>query len=429
MAAPATMPEFKGSVVAVQTAPYWSAELGAIADKHEMVGQMRWFLDSKSKDHANADGRMSDEQKHEYVKAYEAKLISPAEAARWQRGASNAGYHYLGCAKNLRPDGQGVRRSLARHHEREEAPMNHWRPAVPALATPPVSVMNYRLLVVAMLSTLGLLPAQVAFQNGDKVAFLGDSITQEGQDGPGGYVQLVGSGLAANGVKIEIVGAGISGHKSNDMLARLDRDVLSKKPQWMTLSCGVNDVWHGDDGVPLPDYQKNITAIVDRAQAAGVKVVILTSTMIGEDATEPDNVTLGGYNEFLRALAKAKGCRLADVNAEMQAALVEARKTKAKPASGNYLTTDGVHMAAAGNRMMAVGVLQAIGLDAAQLAKATEAWLDIPDTNRVSAGMSLTQRQFEQLERLAARRKLTLEGLLEQEFGKVVQTLLEGSGR
>ena len=289
--------------------------------------------------------------------------------------------------------------------------------------------MSHRLLVVAMLSTLGLLPAQVAFQNGDKVAFLGDSITQEGQDGPGGYVQLVGSGLAANGVKIEIVGAGISGHKSNDMLARLDRDVLSKKPQWMTLSCGVNDVWHGDDGVPLPDYQKNITAIVDRAQAAGVKVVILTSTMIGEDATEPDNVTLGGYNEFLRALAKAKGCRLADVNAGMQAALVEARKTKAKPASGNYLTTDGVHMAAAGNRMMAVGVLQAIGLDAAQLAKATEAWLDIPDTNRVSAGMSLTQRQFEQLERLAARRKLTLEGLLEQEFGKVVQTLLEGSGR
>lgn len=82
-------------------------------------------------------------------------------------------------------------------------------------------------------------------------------------------MQLVGSGLSANGVKIEIIGAGISGHKSNQMLERLDRDVLSKKPQCMTLSCGVNDVWHGAKGVTLEDYKKNITAIIDQAQAAG----------------------------------------------------------------------------------------------------------------------------------------------------------------
>jgi alpha-galactosidase len=101
MAAPAAMPEFKGNVVAVQTAPLWSDELGAIADKHEKVNQMRWFLDSKHKDHPNADGHMTDEQKNEYLKKFEANLISPAEAALWKRGASNAGYHYLGCAKTF----------------------------------------------------------------------------------------------------------------------------------------------------------------------------------------------------------------------------------------------------------------------------------------------------------------------------------------
>ena len=71
------------------------------------------------------------------------------------------------------------------------------------------------------------------------------------------------------------------------MLARLDKDVISKKPQWMTLSCGVNDVWHFKlklgkrtfQGVGLEDYKKNIRAIVDKAQAAGIKVMILTSTM------------------------------------------------------------------------------------------------------------------------------------------------------
>ena len=88
--------------------------------------------------------------------------------------------------------------------------------------------------------------AQIPIKSGDKVAFLGDSITQQGKSSPSGYVNLVSSALAANGVKIEVIGAGISGHKSDQMLDRLERDVLSKKPQWMTLSCGVNDVWHGE---------------------------------------------------------------------------------------------------------------------------------------------------------------------------------------
>ena len=101
MAAPADMPEFKGNVAAVQTAPFWSEELGAIDEKRAKVGQMRWFLDSKHKDHPNADGHMTDEQKNEYLKKFEADLIRPAEVALWKRGASNAGYHYLGCAKTF----------------------------------------------------------------------------------------------------------------------------------------------------------------------------------------------------------------------------------------------------------------------------------------------------------------------------------------
>jgi hypothetical protein len=101
MAAPAALPEFKGNVAAVETAPFWSAELGAIDKKHDQVRQMRYYLDSKHKDHANKDGTMTDEQKRAHVKEFEAKLISPAETALWKRGASNAGYHYLGCAKTF----------------------------------------------------------------------------------------------------------------------------------------------------------------------------------------------------------------------------------------------------------------------------------------------------------------------------------------
>jgi lysophospholipase L1-like esterase len=285
--------------------------------------------------------------------------------------------------------------------------------------------VTHRMLSAALFSSLGLLPAQIAFAPGDRVAFLGDSITEAGQGHAGGYVQLVASGLAANGVPIEVVGAGISGHKSNDMLARLERDVLRKKPQWMTLSCGVNDVWHGKNGVSLDDYKQNITTIVDQATAAGVQVVILTSTRIGEDAATPENQRLARYNEFLRSLAAAKQCRLADLDAEMQAALAAAKQAKPKPRHGNYLTTDGVHMAFAGDEMMALGVLKGIGLDAAQLAKAKAAWLDVPDTNHVRAGLGLTQRQAQRLEQVAAARKVDVDQLVHDEFRAAVLALLK----
>ena len=230
--------------------------------------------------------------------------------------------------------------------------------------------------------------AEIAVKSGDKVAFLGDSITAGGWGSPAGYVRLVMAGLAANGVKAEPVPAGIGGHKSNDMLARLERDVLSKKPQWMTLSCGVNDVWHGKKGVPLDDaaaavegafdekvaergtYKKNMAEIVAKAQAAGVKVVMLTATVIQENLEGPENAKLVPFNEYLRTLAKEKKLPLADLNAMFQ----ERIKAENKPGQ-KVLTGDGVHMNVEGNKLMATGVLQAFGLDVAQLAKARESWV------------------------------------------------------
>ena len=95
------LPEFKGNVIAVQTAPFWSDELGEIDEKRSKVRQMGHYLNSKHKDYANADGHMTEEQKKEYLKKYESEIISPADEALWKRGASNAGYHYLGCAKTF----------------------------------------------------------------------------------------------------------------------------------------------------------------------------------------------------------------------------------------------------------------------------------------------------------------------------------------
>jgi lysophospholipase L1-like esterase len=226
------------------------------------------------------------------------------------------------------------------------------------------------LAVTAMFSALAASArAEFLVKSGEKIAFLGDSITQGGWSSPKGYVKLVVAGLKANDIEIDPVPAGISGHKSNDMLNRLEKDVLSKNPQWMTLSCGVNDVWHGAKGVPLDDYKKNIREIVEKALAAKVNVLVLTATVIHENLDSPENQKLEAYNAFLRDLAKEKSLPLADLNARFHKRIKEANTPDKK-----VLTSDGVHMNPEGNRVMAEGVLRGFGLNDAQVKKAQEAW-------------------------------------------------------
>ncbi|KLU04454.1 hypothetical protein RISK_003508 [Rhodopirellula islandica] len=106
MAAPAKMEAFRGNVVAVPTGPYWDESLGAIASKFAEVRQKSYQLRTKQRGHENQDGSMTPEQQSEFMKEFERELISEAELALWNRGASNAGYHYLGCGKTMAQIGE-----------------------------------------------------------------------------------------------------------------------------------------------------------------------------------------------------------------------------------------------------------------------------------------------------------------------------------
>ncbi|MCX6899484.1 MAG: GDSL-type esterase/lipase family protein [Verrucomicrobia bacterium] len=310
---------------------------------------------------------------------------------------------------------------------------------------------------LAFVGATALPAADIAIKSGEKLAFLGDSITAAGWGNPGGYSRLVIAGLDANAIKVEGVGAGIGGHKSNQMLERLDRDVLSKKPDWMTLSCGVNDVWHGDKGVPLDDvqatagkyelrpgepakgtYKANITTIVDKAHAAGVKVMILTATVIGEELDNDNNKKLAAYNNFLRTLAKEKKCLLADLNAAFQQRIKVAGDATGK--SGRLLTSDGVHMNPDGDQLMASTILRIFGLDNAQLAKARQAWLDIPgganlrvnfdakNRKRLTANANVSLRERPKLQATADAKKQSVDQMLRAIYAEEVKRLLKPAG-
>ncbi len=96
MAAPAGEAEFRGNVAAVETAPFWNNELGEVAKKREEVGN-QWRTLSKKVE----AGEMTRKESDEEIAKFEAELISEEEALKWERGASNQAYHYLGCAKTF----------------------------------------------------------------------------------------------------------------------------------------------------------------------------------------------------------------------------------------------------------------------------------------------------------------------------------------
>ena len=74
---------------------------------------------------------------------------------------------------------------------------------------------------------------------------------------------------------------------------------------------------------------------------------------------------------FLKSLAKEKKCLFADLNADMQEAL---KDFPADAPKGKQLTSDGVHMNALGNYMMAKGVLRALGMTDKEIAAAESEW-------------------------------------------------------
>ncbi len=248
-------------------------------------------------------------------------------------------------------------------------------------------IRKVSLALAAVVFSFTLTSGELAIKSGEALAFLGDSITQIGWHNAVGYPHLVVTAFAVNGVNITPIPAGISGHKSTNMNARMERDVVNKKPVWMTLSCGVNDVWHGKNGVPLEQYKTEITSICDKADKAGIKVMILTATMIREDQSNPLNQQLVAYNDFLRELAKQRNYLLADLNADMQK-LVDENKKNNPAFHGNLLTVDGVHMNDAGNEMMAIGILRAFGMTDEMIAKAKTAWEDIPGACKMTTGFS-----------------------------------------
>lgn len=222
---------------------------------------------------------------------------------------------------------------------------------------------NFRILVTMTALIVTGANASAQLKDGETIVFLGDSITQQGA-GETGYVTLFRKALEqsrpASGIKV--IGAGISGHKVPDLEVRLDKDVLAHKPNVVVIYIGINDVWHSTrgQGTSIAKFESGLRNLVKRCSAAGARVVLSTPSVIGEkhDGSNDLDAMLEEYSAVGRKVAMESGATLLDLRTAFLADLKEyniANQTK------GVLTTDGVHLNEAGDRFVAVRMLEAVG--------------------------------------------------------------------
>ncbi len=117
-------------------------------------------------------------------------------------------------------------------------------------------------------------PAQTvpAESGGPRVAFLGDSLTAGLHlDRDEAFPARLGERLAARGLPMRVVNAGVSGDTAAGGRRRIEW-LMRQAPDLVVVQLGTND---GLRGTPLESIEADLSAIVERAREGGARVLLL----------------------------------------------------------------------------------------------------------------------------------------------------------
>jgi isoamyl acetate esterase len=213
--------------------------------------------------------------------------------------------------------------------------------------------------IVFSLTIIAFMPQQKK----QRIIFFGDSITQAGVN-PGGYIMRIDSMCAKEGLKenYEFTGSGIGGNKIYDLYLRMEEDVLAKSPDRVFIYVGVNDVWHKSTfgtGTDADKFEKFYQAVIKKLTDKNIKVVLCTPAAIGEktDFSNTQDGDLNEYSKIIRNLATKNNLQVVDLH---KLFLEYNLKNNPDNKTKGILTTDGVHLNAKGNQLVADAMWQVI---------------------------------------------------------------------
>jgi len=165
------------------------------------------------------------------------------------------------------------------------------------------------------------------------------------------------------GRPIEVINAGVDADVAPLALARLERDVLARKPDWVVVMLGTNDAgfFRPPNGVadaprvPIKEFEATMREIIRRIRAAGASIVLCTSVPMSSHywlghlpAYQKNglNYLVAQYAEVVRRLARELGLPLAEVHEAFQ-----------RHPQRDELIPDGIHPDPRGQRLIAETIL------------------------------------------------------------------------
>ena len=209
--------------------------------------------------------------------------------------------------------------------------------------------------------------SNLLFESGNKVLFIGDSITDCGRRGDHaplghGYVRKITELITAKYPERDIayVNKGIGGDIVKGLENRWDTDVIDEKPDWLSVKIGINNASRQlGQGISNEDYLPNWEAcyrrILTRVKTElDVPFFLFEIFYIEEDVENPRPLAVDAYNASIHKLAEEFDARLIRTNDAFDSAVA------ARPGA-LWTTRDGVHPNAEGHTLMALEFLKLAG--------------------------------------------------------------------
>lgn len=185
------------------------------------------------------------------------------------------------------------------------------------------------------------------------IVCLGDSVTgvYYHTGGLRAYPEMLEIGLAKLYPQQppKVVNAGVSGNTTQNGLDRLDRDVLSRKPQLVTISFGLNDLAR----IAPKKYRANLVELIRRCRAANSQVLLCTPNTVIDTAARPRS-RLVEYCEVVRSVGREQSVPVCD-----QYAAGEALRRRNSQA-WRLTMSDEIHPNMAGHKHMAEELCRSI---------------------------------------------------------------------
>ena len=197
-----------------------------------------------------------------------------------------------------------------------------------------------------------------------RMVFIGDSITESGKFTDSerlgtGYVRVIHDYLLTTypTSHIEILNKGISGNRIDDLEARWQTDVIDMKPDMVSISIGINDVWGQLKQTEMkqifPDeFERVYDDLLKQVRhKTNAKIILMEPTIIEENVLSIGNEKLQAYVQIIHTLAQKHDALIVPTHQAFMKYLAANRN--------ELLTKDGVHMNSAGNMLMAMTWLAA----------------------------------------------------------------------